>query len=71
MRNFIILTGVTGRDISIDIDDITSIVGNWGQTTVYFDNDGNGWNVKESVQEIVKRINEINNNNKKQNYGRR
>ena len=65
MRNFIILTGVTGRDISIDIDDITSIVGNWGQTTVYFDNDGNGWNVKESVQEIVKRINEINNNNKK------
>ena len=65
MRNFIILTGVTGRDISIDIDDITSIVCNWGQTTVYFDNDGNGWNVKESVQEIVKRINEINNNNKK------
>ena len=71
MRNFIILTGVTGSDISIDIDDITSIVCNWGQTTVYFDNDGNGWNVKESVQEIVKRINEINNNNKKQNYGRR
>ena len=65
MRNFIILTGVTGSDISIDIDDITSIVCNWGQTTVYFDNDGNGWNVKESVQEIVKRINEINNNNKK------
>ena len=71
MRNFIILTGVTGKDISIDIDDITSIVGNWGHTTVYFDNDGNGWNVNESVQEIVKRINEINNNNKKQNYGRR
>ena len=70
MRQFIILTGIDGSKVSVDINDIITMhaeISNYGKkyTTVEYKQDGKGWNVKESVEEIVKRINDINNNNNK------
>jgi len=67
MRNFIILTGVTGKDVSVDINDITSIVRKksregYTYTSVSYGAEGYALNVKEPVKEIVWRINEVNNN---------
>ena len=67
MRNFIILTGVTGKDVSVDINDITSIVRKksregYTYTSVSYGAEGYALNVKEPVKEIVRRINEVNNN---------
>jgi len=70
MRQFIILTAIGGSKVSIDINDIvtmhpkTSKYGGKRYTTVEYKRIIE-WNVKESVEEIVKRINEINNNNNK------
>ncbi len=66
MRQFIILTTILGNDVAIDINDITSInrTENRNGDTYTTVNYGGGdalWNVKESVTEIVKRINTINN----------
>ena len=71
MRNFIILTDVDScGEISLDINDIDIMSEEscgWGErlTKVSYGHKGDYINVKETVQEIVKRINEINNNNKK------
>jgi len=70
MRQFIILTGIDGSKVSVDINDIVTMheeSKGWDNiyTTVDYGVNGKGWNVKESVEEIVKRINEINNNNNK------
>lgn len=70
MRNFIILTGVTGKDVSVDINDITSIVRKksregYTYTSVSYGAEGYALNVKEPVKEIVRRINEVNNDIKK------
>lgn len=69
MRNFIILTDADSYgDISLDINDIDIMSEEscgWGErnTIVSYGHKGDYINVKESVQEIVKRINQINNNN--------
>ena len=72
MRQFIILTGIDGSKVSVDINDIVTMhskksnyCGKNGYTIVEYKQNGKVWNVKESVEEIVKRINEINNNNNK------
>ena len=67
MKHFIILTGVTGKDVSVDINDITSIVRKksregYTYTSVSYGAEGYALNVEESVKEIVRRINEVNNN---------
>ena len=68
MRNFIILTGIDDMDVSVDINDIVSMSGesrSYGRehyTAVYYGDKGDIYNVKESVKEIVRRINEVNNN---------
>lgn len=67
MKHFIILTGVTGNDVSVDINDITSIVRKksregYTYTSVSYGTEGFSLNVEESVKEIVRRINEVNNN---------
>ena len=61
MRQFIILTDALGDDLAIDINDIVSISRGCGKTTVTCWQKDNSWYVKESVTEIVKRINTINN----------
>ena len=68
MRNFIILTGVDNMDVSVDINDITSVseeassCGSLHYTVVHYGDKGKMYNVKEPVKEIVWRINEVNNN---------
>ena len=67
MKHFIILTGVTGKDVSVDINDITSIVRKkaregYTYTSVSYGTEGFSLNVEESVKEIVRRINEVSNN---------
>lgn len=68
MRNFIILTGIDYMEVSVDINDITSMSGETSlsgranYTAVYYGSKGDVYNVKEPVKEIVRRINEVNNN---------
>ena len=63
MRNFIILTGIRAHKVSVDIMSEENRDGK-RYTTVSYGHNGDYINVKESVQEIVKRRNEINNNKK-------
>ena len=71
MRNFIILTGVDDMDVSVDINDITSMSGETSScgslhyTVVHYGDKGKMYSVKDSVKEIVRRINEENNDIKK------
>lgn len=70
MRNFIILTDCDGFLVSLDINDIVIMEEKsegFGRqyTTIVYGTDNNHVIVKESIEEIVKRINEININNKK------
>ena len=70
MRNFIILTDADScGKISLDINNIDIMSEEscgWGKrlTKVSYGHKGDYINVKEPVQEIVKRINEVNNNEK-------
>lgn len=61
MRQFIILTTIYRNALAVDINDIISIKEQGDTTVVTCRDEGNSWNVKESVTEIVKRINTINN----------
>ena len=58
MKKFIILTGVTGRVISIPVDSIVSIEENrrtdCSDISTIYDTE---WHVKESVKQIVDKIN--------------
>ena len=61
MRQFIILTAIDGTDVAVDVNDIISLSRGCDKTTVTCQQEGNSWYVRESVTEIVKRINTINN----------
>lgn len=61
MRQFIVLTTIYRNALAVDINDIISIKEQGGTTVVTCRDEGNSWNVEESVTEIVKRINTINN----------
>ena len=62
MKHFIILRAIDDCDVSVAIEDITSIHEERNRTVVTYGPEGKGWNVKDSVANVVKRINEVNNN---------
>ena len=62
MKHFIILDYCDGREsVSVPIEDITSIRGHSNCVEVHYGTES-VCRVKNSVQEIVKRINEVSNN---------
>ena len=68
MKQFIILTAVDSRAVAIDIDSIitmhrelTGYRDDDNYTSIIYGNPVRQWNVKETVEEIIKRINAINN----------
>ena len=66
MKHFIILDYYESREkVAIPIEDITAIYGNSPRTDVYYGMDKGFVKVSNSVQEVVKRINEVINNSNK------
>lgn len=64
MKHFIILDYYhDNKDkVSVPIEDITRIFGTGNRTDVYYGAEGKYIEVSNSVQEVVKRINEVINN---------
>lgn len=65
MKHFIIVKGRTGVDIAIPIEGIKTIYGEREYNVIVYGPESKEWYVKDKVEDVVRRINEVENNLKR------